>query len=104
MVVARDVATGQPGALPLLRAGTAVRGRYLGALAAAGIHAVWVEDELSEGVEPLEPLSPDTRHAGQDATVQAMRDARDAIAHGRVLHDRALLAIHDVAARIASDL
>src|SRR4051812_36228252 len=80
MVVARDVRTGHPGTVPLLRAGAPVAAGYPRRLAAAGIHAVWIDDDLGEGIVPVEPLSPETRRVAQAATVAAIGDAREAVA------------------------
>ena len=43
-LLARDVLTGSPGDLPLLRAGVRMTERYRDSLLEAGIHALYVED------------------------------------------------------------
>ena len=104
MVLGRDVSTGHLGAVPLLRRGTAVRTSYLNRLADAGIHAVWIDDELGRGIEPMAPLSAEKREAVQTATARAFGEATAAIARGGALPERALREVQDVAARIAIDL
>lgn len=53
--------------LPLLRPDAVITERVRQALMRAGVYAVYVEDALSEGIEPPEPLSPELRD-------RAMRD------------------------------
>lgn len=59
--VARDVWTGSAAAIPLLRAGATVTPAYIRGLRRAGIGAVYVEDELAEGIEPVEVIGEETR-------------------------------------------
>ncbi len=59
--VARDVWTGSATALPLLRAGATLTPAYIRGLRRAGIGAVYIEDELGEGIEPVEVIAEETR-------------------------------------------
>jgi HD-GYP domain-containing protein (c-di-GMP phosphodiesterase class II) len=104
MIVERDVSTGHPGAVPLLRSGARVGASFAARLAAAGVHAVWIQDDLGEGIEPVEPLSPETRRAAERMTTSALADARQAIARGGLLSERTLSGMHDVASRVAAEL
>src|SRR5689334_11101046 len=104
MVIDRDVVTGQVGTVPLLRAGTPVAPSYAAHLQRAGIHAVWVSDDLGEGIAPVEALSPHTRRAAQAATLAAIDEARAAVGRGKYVSDRTLQSVQDVASRIAADL
>src|SRR4051794_34141913 len=58
--LARDLPTAA-GRVPLLARGVVITERYARALAAHGINAVWIHDELSEGIEPAELLSEAVR-------------------------------------------
>ena len=44
-----DVASGRPDGMPLLRAGNQLTPRFKAALERAGIHAVYIKDEATEG-------------------------------------------------------
>jgi len=59
MRLARDLPATGPGRVPLLAHGTLLTERYQRALLAQGIHAVWVDDELSDGIEPVELIFGD---------------------------------------------
>jgi HD-GYP domain-containing protein (c-di-GMP phosphodiesterase class II)/GGDEF domain-containing protein len=50
-ILARDVWGGSSGVTPLLRTGTVLRGTYLERLSNSGIAAVYIDDELSAGIE-----------------------------------------------------
>src|SRR5438270_1672058 len=83
--LARDVLVGRPDGIPLLRAGVKLNGSYRQGLERAGIYAVYVEDELSEGinVEPL--ISDQTRSMATNAVASAYEDAKHSVASGRPL-------------------
>jgi HD-GYP domain-containing protein (c-di-GMP phosphodiesterase class II) len=104
MVLGRDVTTGRPGSAPLLRTGVRVAGNYAGHLSAAGIHAVWIDDDLAEGIVPQEVLSPETRRAAHELTVRALDEAHGAVVERKYVSDRTLSAVQDLAARIAADV
>jgi HD domain len=76
--LARDLPAGA-GGVPLLQRGATITERYAGALAEHGFRAVWVDDELSTGIEPTELLDEAER---PDAArrVRASRDAAQAAA------------------------
>ena len=50
-LLGRDVRTGAAEHAPLLRAGTAITPEYRAALIRQGINAVYVDDELSAGID-----------------------------------------------------
>src|SRR5581483_9621810 len=60
-VLARDVHTGRHGRAPLLVRGVTLDERRVAALERAGIHAVYVDDELGSGIEVPQALSEETR-------------------------------------------
>ena len=76
--LARDLPPTGPNRIPLLRQGHAsITPRFQRALGEHGIHALWVEDALSEGIEPVE-LLPEPVRAETAAKVasRARRGAR----------------------------
>ena len=58
--LARDIVSGRDGA-PLLRAGVTLSDRFVDHLQRAGIQAVWIEDELSQGINPEPVIGTQTR-------------------------------------------
>jgi len=76
--LARDLPAGA-GGVPLLPRGATITERYARALAEHGFRAVWVEDELSAGVEPPEVLN-EAERADAARRVRAARDAAGAAA------------------------
>jgi HD-GYP domain-containing protein (c-di-GMP phosphodiesterase class II) len=69
----RDVSTNADG-LPLLRTGIRISDSYIQSLQRAGVHSVWVDDGLSEGIEPLEVLEEVTRQRATKSIREAFRD------------------------------
>ncbi len=104
MLLGRDVLTDVHGRVPLLRAGVPLDARYRQALLDAGIHAVYVEDELGAGIEVTQALSQSTREHATKALVRSFNGAPALLADGRTLPDTAISELADVAARISSDL
>jgi HD domain len=76
--LARDLPAGA-GGVPLLQRGATVTERYAAALADHGFRAVWVEDELSAGIEPPELLN-EAERADAARRVRTARDAARAAA------------------------
>ena len=68
--------------MPLLAHGTLITDRYAAALIAQGIHAVWVEDGLSDGIEPAELLPEPVRAETADRVRGALDRARAGAARG----------------------
>ena len=64
-----------PGRAPLLRAGAVLRDRQREFLLRAGINQVYVEDEISAGIEIPQPLSERTRAQARAAVTRAFADA-----------------------------
>src|SRR3954465_5369767 len=71
--------------MPLLRSGAKVTERYTRALAEAGIHAVWVHDPVSEGIEPHDLVPPGVREEAAKTVSDALAGARAAIESGQAL-------------------
>jgi HD-GYP domain-containing protein (c-di-GMP phosphodiesterase class II) len=80
----RDVYT-SPDTLPLLRAGVRVSESYQQSLQRAGITAVWIDDGLSEGIEPLEVLEQATKQRATAAIRDAFHDVSKSLVNGDAL-------------------
>jgi HD-GYP domain-containing protein (c-di-GMP phosphodiesterase class II) len=104
MVLGRDVLTDVHGHVPLLRAGVPLTVRYRQALLDAGIHAVYVEDELGAGIQVTQALSHSTREHATKALVRSFSGAPALVADGQTLTETAICELADVAARISADL
>src|SRR3954469_2382246 len=90
------------GGLPLLARGATVSERYARALTQHGIRSVWVEDELSAGIAPVEML-PEPERAHAEAGVRRPGgQARGAYAAGRQLPAEALKDVAGVAGELAA--
>ena len=94
-VLARDVHTGRHGCAPLLVRGVALDRRRVTALERAGIHAVYVDDELGRGIEVPQAVSDETR-----ARATAALDT----AFNRQFAPETLSELHDVARLIAQEI
>src|SRR5205814_1342728 len=64
----RDI-YGGPDALALLRAGVRVSDSYRQSLQRAGITSVWIDDGISEGIEPIEMLEETTKRRATTADI-----------------------------------
>jgi len=94
----------RPGQMPLLRAGAVVSERYGRALSDQGIHTVWVEDELSEGIEPDE-LLPDAARAEAAGRFQhVLAAARQAHVSSQPLPHEAMQQVSQIVAHIVEQL
>jgi HD-GYP domain-containing protein (c-di-GMP phosphodiesterase class II) len=93
-----------PDALPLLRAGVRVSDSYRLALQRAGIVAVWIDDGLSEGIEPLEVLKEETKLRATAAIRDAFREITQSPASGAELAPGTVHEMQQVAELIVSDV
>src|SRR3954452_16324803 len=73
------------GGLPLLGRGATLSERYVRALTDIGIRSVWVEDELSAGIEPGELLPEPERVDGERRMRRVFETARATYTASRVL-------------------
>jgi HD-GYP domain-containing protein (c-di-GMP phosphodiesterase class II) len=69
----RDVQA-TPGSLPLLRAGIRLSESYRRSLERAGVAQVWIDDGISEGIEPLEILEDETKQLASVAIKDAFTE------------------------------
>jgi HD-GYP domain-containing protein (c-di-GMP phosphodiesterase class II) len=101
--LARDIVSGRDGA-PLLRAGVALSARFIDHLQKAGIQAVWVEDELGRGIDPVPVISPQTRGLATRALSAVHEEARRAVAAGRGLDPETTDDLSDVVDAILQEI
>ncbi|MGH2943858.1 MAG: HD-GYP domain-containing protein [Solirubrobacteraceae bacterium] len=105
MVLARDIRTGRPGEHPLLRAGVRLSESYAARLRAIGIHTVWIDDDLSRGIEPLPPLDPEERMAAETAVAESFdRTARALSTGGTAMQHLDFERLTTTVSRIATSL
>ncbi len=102
--LARDVVNGPPGTAPLLRAGVRLSGRYAALLPKAGVASVWIEDDLGESIDVVEPLRPETRAKVHAATGQAIAAAGSALRSGSGMPPAVVDSLADVAGAMVNDL
>jgi HD-GYP domain-containing protein (c-di-GMP phosphodiesterase class II) len=101
--LARDIVSGRDGA-PLLRAGVALSARFIDHLGKAGIQAVWVDDELGRGIDPVPVISPQTRGLATRALSALHEEAKRAVAAGRGLDPEATDDLSDVVDAILQEI
>ena len=104
MLLGRDVLTDVHGRVPLLRAGIPINERYKQSLLDAGIHAVYVDDELGSGIKVTPALSQSTRESATKALVRSFSGAPTMLERNQTLSDATVRELGDVAARICADL
>jgi HD-GYP domain-containing protein (c-di-GMP phosphodiesterase class II) len=90
--------------MPLLRAGSKLSPRFKDKLVRAGVHAVYVCDDATEGIEPQAPLSAETRAVAAQAVANTIQVAQQAIDDGRPLPAEALAGLEAVAMRMAHEI
>jgi HD-GYP domain-containing protein (c-di-GMP phosphodiesterase class II) len=103
--LARDLPPTGPGRIPLLRQGTHITPRFARSLHEHGIHAVWVEDALSDDILPDELLPEPVRAETAAKVADALDEARAAIGESQknLGHDM-LAELKDVVALIAANI
>jgi len=105
MVLGRDLRPSRPGALPLLRAGVKLSPAYVMRLQDVGVNTVWIEDELSRGIEPMPALDPQARSAAEAAVSTSFsRIAKTLSSGGAAVPRQELENLTAVVAGIAASL
>jgi HD-GYP domain-containing protein (c-di-GMP phosphodiesterase class II) len=99
----RDVYANIDG-LPLLRAGVRLSTSYQQSLLRAGITSVWVDDGVSQGIEPLEVLEESTKQQATEAIRNAFQEASRSLARGQNLSPEAVQEMRGIAELILSDI
>jgi HD-GYP domain-containing protein (c-di-GMP phosphodiesterase class II) len=103
-VLARDLPPSGPHRIPLLRRGAVITPRFQQALAQHGIRAVWIDDALSDGIEPAELLPEPVRAETAAKVATALDEARTSIAESQRLDHVVLSELRGVVDLIASNI
>ena len=99
----RDVYGGAD-ALALLRAGVRVSDSYRQSLQRAGITSVWIDDGISEGIEPIQMLEETTKRRATTAIRDAFRSVARSMPRGEGLSDDVVREMNDIAELIVRDI
>ncbi|HTE61757.1 MAG TPA: HD domain-containing protein, partial [Solirubrobacteraceae bacterium] len=102
--LARDLPPTGPNRIPLLRSGTVITPGFQRALGEHGIHALWVNDGLSEGIEPVELLPEPVRAQTAAKVASALDAARTAIGDSQRLASDVLAELRGVVDLIAASI
>lgn len=103
-LLARDVLIGRADGIPLVRAGVELNSRYREGLARAGIHAVYIEDTLSEGIVVEQLVSDEIRSLATRAVADAYKSARANIVSKQPLEQRSIDNLSRVVERILREV
>ena len=103
-LLARDVQIGRADGIPLLRAGVILNARYREGLARAGIHAVYIEDALGEGIDVDQLVSDETRSVATRAVADAYKSAKAKTAAGQPLEESTIDNLSGVVERILAEI
>ena len=76
MELARDIPASRLGGAPLLRRGVRLTAAMARRLEPRGVRAVWIEDDIGEGIIPVQPLPDEVRHATERAVITCVDGAR----------------------------
>src|SRR4051794_23368422 len=88
--LARDLPA-PTGSFPLLRAGATISPSFAQTLIERhGIHAVWVDDELSAGIEPVELLPQEVRREAAVTVARFLETAHHAVAERQSIPGQAV--------------
>jgi hypothetical protein len=104
LTLARDLPPTGPNRIPLLRRGTILTPRFSAALLVHRIHAVWVDDKLSEGIDPVDLLPRAVRIETAAKVASALDQARAAIGDSQRLAHTVLAELHGVVDLIAANI
>jgi HD-GYP domain-containing protein (c-di-GMP phosphodiesterase class II) len=103
-VLGRDVMDGRSASIPLLRAGVKITDRHREALLGAGVHAIYIDDALGEGIDVRQAVSPETRRQATQAVSKAFDGCRESLSSGGGVPDAVLADLQSVAEMIARDI
>jgi HD-GYP domain-containing protein (c-di-GMP phosphodiesterase class II) len=103
-LLARDIWTGTSGSIPLLRAGVYITPEYLSRLRRTGIAAIYVHDELSDGIEVPMLVREQTREKASQAIQRAFAELPQRAATGEAIPKAVLADLRSVVDRILDDL
>ena len=80
MELARDIPSATLGAAPLLRRGMRLTDSLASRLKSIGVRAVWIEDDMGEGIIPAQPLPDHVRDSTERAVSTCLESARSVAA------------------------
>jgi HD-GYP domain-containing protein (c-di-GMP phosphodiesterase class II) len=103
-VLGRDVMDGRSAAIPLLRKGVKITDRHRDGLLAAGVHAIYINDEIGQGIEVRQAVGPDTRRVATMAVAKAFEGCRESLAAGTGVPESVVSDLQKVAEMIARDV
>src|SRR3954464_5082055 len=104
VVLGRDVFDGRSSAIPLLRKGVKVTERHRQALLGVGVHAVYIEDAIGEGIEVKQAVDPDTRRRATVAVSRAFEGCKESLSNGTGVPESVIGDLQKVAEMIARDI
>jgi len=99
-ILARDIASPDAGQMPILRAGAVLTENYLTSLQQIGVTAVWIQDALSEGIEPHELVPPQVRQETARKVSGALTQAQGALVNGHGMSGVAAQELKSVVRRL----
>ena len=100
----RDVSAHPADELPLLRAGNRISDSHRASLQRAGVVAVWIEDALTDGIEPLEVLGDETKRRATAAIHDAFKKVAASLPDRAPLSAEVVMEMSKVAEWIISDI
>ena len=103
-VLARDVDTGHPGGVPLLRSGVRLTERYRERLEHVGINAVWVEDRMTADIAPVPLVSTETRRRAARGFERAMGDVGRSLSQSGTVPPAAIAELSEIVELIAKEV
>src|SRR4051794_1526160 len=103
-VLGRDVFDGRSSAIPLLRKGVKMTERHRDALLGVGVHAVYVQDEVGEGIQVTQAVDPDTRRRATVAVSRAFDTCKESLSKGTGVPEAVIGDLAKVAEMIARDI
>src|SRR5919206_2372081 len=103
-VLGRDVFDGRSSAIPLLRKGVKLTERHREALLGVGVHAVYIEDAIGEGIEVKQAVDPDTRRRATVAVSRAFEGCKESLSNGNGVPETVVTDLQKVAEMIARDI
>src|SRR4051794_18240622 len=90
--------------MPVLRADAVVTERYADALRELGIRAVWVHDEFSEGIEPVDLVAPKLRREAAQSVSRALDSVKAAFQAGATMPPDVVSSLQEVVEKIAASV
>lgn len=104
MELARDIPSATLGAAPLLRSGVRLSSALAARLRGMGVRAVWIEDDIAEGIIPNQPLPDHVRSATEWAVNSCLQTARTLASGLTNLPSEAFGQLEDAAERLLQAL